>query len=102
MNINNLKDKFGKTVGEMTAVWMTMNDEAQKLYVDRIDYHTERMVMNMGFPQTGNIMAEQVAAISSAAISALLLDGYLNVTDKGFVSLTDSNSELGGTDNAID
>ena len=92
MNINNLEDKFGKTVGDLTAVWMTMNDEAQRLYMDRIDYHTERMVMNMGFPVTGAMFAEQVVAISSVALSALLLDGYLNVTDKGFISMEEPNA----------
>ncbi len=92
MNINNLEDKFGKTVGDLTAVWMTMNDEAQRLYMDRIDYHTERMVMNMGFPMTGAMFAEQVVAISSVALSALLLDGYLTVTDKGFISMEEPNA----------
>lgn len=92
MNINNLEDKFGKTVGDLTAVWMTMNDEAQGLYMDRIDYHTERMVMNMGFPMTGAMFAEQVVAISSVALSALLLDGYLTVTDKGFISMEETNA----------
>lgn len=92
MNINNLEDKFGKTVGDLTAVWMTMNDEAQRLYMDRIDYHTERMVMNMGFPMTGAMFAEQVVAISSVALSALLLDGYLTVTDKGFISMEETNA----------
>lgn len=92
MNINNLEDKFGKTVGDLTAVWMTMNDEAQRLYMDRIDYHTERMVMNMGFPMTGSMFAEQVVAISSVALSALLLDGYLTVADKGFISMEEPNA----------
>jgi len=92
LNINNLEDKFGKTVGDLTAVWMTMNDEARQLYMDRIDYHTERMVMNMGFPITGAMFAEQIVAISSVALSALLLDGYITLTDKGFVAMETPNA----------
>jgi hypothetical protein len=92
MNINNLEDKFGKTVGDLTAVWMTMNDDSQRLYMDRIDYHTERMVMNMGFPITGAMFAEQVVAISTVALSALLLDGYLSVTDKGFATMEEPDA----------
>ena len=83
-NMNNVEDKFGKTVGSLTAAWMTINEEAAKAYAERIDYHTERMVMHMGFPSTGFEMAQMVAAISQIGIAALILDEYLNVGDKGF------------------
>jgi hypothetical protein len=84
-NINNVEDKFGKTVGSLTAAWMTVNKEASKAYSDRIEYHTERMVMHMGFPQTGFDMAEMVLAISQIGIAELILDEYIIVGDKGFV-----------------
>jgi hypothetical protein len=84
-NPNNLKDKFGKTVGDLTAVWMTLNPEAQEKFQERIEHHTERMVMHMGFPATGYDMAQMVSAISQIAVAALILDSYLTVGEKGFV-----------------
>jgi hypothetical protein len=84
-NPNNYTDKFGKTVGDLTAVWLTLNSEAQEKFQERIDHHTERIVMHMGFPQTGHDMSQAVAAISQIAIAALILDGYLTVGEKGFV-----------------
>jgi hypothetical protein len=92
-NLNNMTDKFGKTVGDLTAVWMTLNKEAQEKYSERIDHHTERLIMHMGFPQTGYEMAQMVTAISQIAISALILDEYLVVGEKGFVSF-EMNEEV--------
>lgn len=95
-NIFNYEDKFGKTVGELASAWMTLNEDARRLYGERIDHHTERIVMNLGFPSTGAMLAEMVEAISSAAIGALIVDGYMEVTDKGFaqtLSLFDNETE---------
>ena len=92
-NPNNNTDKFGKTVGDLTAVWMTLNNEAQEKYVERIDHHTERMVMHLGFPTTGYDMCQAVIAISQIAVAALLLDEYLAVTEKGFATFEDSKGD---------
>lgn len=92
-NVNNMKDKFGATVGDLTAAWLTLNKEAQEKYTERIEYHTERMVMHMGFPQTGYDMAQMVTAISQIAVAALILDEYIAVSEKGFATF-DINEEV--------
>lgn len=95
IDINNLDDGFGKPIAELTAILGTLSEDTRKRIDDRVEYHVDKTLMALGFPTTGYQMLQIVTTISEVVVADLVSEGYLEVTDKGFVKLEDSEPDQG-------